>query len=338
MFRKCVLGVPQRSVFSVKGPPLGNNSLALTSIMSRAMQVLCRLGAQPCVSVHCRRPASSRGAGGPRTGPGPGPGRAHRAPRDGAEMSAGDSGAEEVEDKLQALAEEERKGQRTLKYHILRRQMSPAGAPERKLSWDAIEQIRYLKQEQPEEWTVERLAEGYSVTPDVILRVLRSKHVPTDDRKAKQDAKVKSGLDQRALPPGSGTGQNRLKPPGHLTPAALSPGRRECAVVPVADRTMMLRAEGPGSLAHVLTPAALSTTRFRAGRKDVPAPRSEDDDDDGASKSSPLKDDKEDEHSWDGQMLTDKELEEFMEMEKPHPVVQVGNEVFDGEGNFLYRI
>lgn len=37
---------------------------------------------------------------------------------------------------------EERKGQRTLKYHILRRQMTPPGAPQRKLSWDAIEQIR----------------------------------------------------------------------------------------------------------------------------------------------------------------------------------------------------
>lgn len=29
-----------------------------------------------------------------------------------------------------------------MKYHILRRQMTSPGAPKRKLSWDAIEQIR----------------------------------------------------------------------------------------------------------------------------------------------------------------------------------------------------
>ncbi|KAL6119767.1 ngrn [Pungitius sinensis] len=300
--------------------------------MARAVQVLSRLGALPSVSIYCRRPASSRGASGARTGPS----RAHRAPPDGHEMPAGDCGLEEVEDKLQALAEEEKKGRRTLKYHILRRQMTPPGAPQRKLSWDAIEQIRYLKQEQPEEWTVERLAEGYSVTPDVILRVLRSKHVPSADRKIKQDAKVMSVLAQRALPSGAGTGQNRLKLPGHLTSAALSPGSRECAVVPVADRTMMRRGDGQGSLANIPTPATLLTIRFRAGSKDAPGPRSQEDD--GASNSGLSKDVKEDEDSWEGPLLTDKELEEFMEMEKPHPVVHVGNEVFDGEGNFLYRI
>lgn len=303
--------------------------------MARAVRVLSRLAALPALSVHCRRPASSRGAGGARTGPS----RAHGAPRDADEMSAGDFGLEEVEDKLQALAEEERKGQRTLKYHILRRQMTPPGAPQRKLSWDAIEQIRYLKQEQPEEWTVERLAEGHSVTTDVILRVLRSKHVPAADRKIKQDAKVMSGLGQRALPSGGGTGQSRLRPPGHLASAALSAGGRERAVVPVADRTRMLRGEGQGSLANIPAPATLLTPRLSAGSKDAPGPRSEEDHG-RASDARPSKDVKGDEHSWDGQLLTDQELEEFMEMEKQKPcsVVQVGNEVFDAEGNFLYRI
>lgn len=37
---------------------------------------------------------------------------------------------------------EGRKRQRTVKYHILRRQMTPPGAPQRKLTWDAMEQIR----------------------------------------------------------------------------------------------------------------------------------------------------------------------------------------------------
>lgn len=36
----------------------------------------------------------------------------------------------------------ERKAQKTVKYHIMRRKMTPAGAPERRLTWEAIDQIR----------------------------------------------------------------------------------------------------------------------------------------------------------------------------------------------------
>ncbi|XP_068589894.1 neugrin [Cebidichthys violaceus] len=304
--------------------------------MARPLQVLSllsRLGAlcaTPSVSINSCRSAS-RGASRARMGPS----HVHRDRAHGDDMSVNDE-LEDVEDKLQALVDEERKGQRTLKYHILRRQMTPPGAPQRKLTWDAIEQIRYLKQEQPDEWTVERLAEGYSVTPDVILRVLRSNHIPALDRKLKQDAKVMSGLGQPALPSGAGIGQIRLKLPGHHTSAALPPGSRDRAVVPVAEQTVMLRGEGTGSLAKIPAPATLQATQFTAGSKDVAVTRSEEED--STSNTNPSKDDKEDEESWDGQLLTDKELEEFMEMEKPYPVVQVGNEFFDGEGNFLYRI
>ncbi|CAB1335887.1 unnamed protein product [Coregonus sp. 'balchen'] len=101
---------------------------------------------------------------------------------------------------------EERRRRRTVKYHIVRRQLTESGAPERRLSWDAMEQVRYLKQELPEEWTVDRLAEGFSVHRDVILRVLRSKFIPTPERKAKQDASVWARLRQQALPGGGGSG------------------------------------------------------------------------------------------------------------------------------------
>ncbi|XP_034394157.1 neugrin [Cyclopterus lumpus] len=307
--------------------------------MARPPQVLSlisRLGAlcaMPSVSINWCRCASGR-ASRARMGPAHEHRGSDRAPRHGQEMSVHELGLEDVEDKLQALAEEERKGQRNVKYHILRRQMTPLGAPQRKLTWDAMEQIRYLKQEQPDEWTVERLAEGYSVTPDVILRVLRSKHVPAPDRKTKQDAKVLSGLGQQALRSGAGTEANRRKLPGNHTSAALPPGSRECAVVPVADKPMMLR--GEGSLAKIPAPTALQATQFRAGSKVVPVTRSGEED--SASNTNPTEDDIEDEESWAGQLLTDKELEEFMEIEKPHPVVEVGNYFFDGEGNFLYRI
>ncbi|XP_074500670.1 neugrin isoform X2 [Sebastes fasciatus] len=260
----------------------------------------------------------------------------NRASRYRDEMSDDDEleDVEDVEDKLQTLVDEHRKEQKTVKYHILRRKMTPSGAPHRKLTWDAIQQIRYLKQEQPDEWTVERLAEGYSVTPEVILRVLKSKFVPAPDRKVKQDARAMAGLGQPVLPR---TEQDRLKLPGHRTPALLPPGGSEGAVVPVADKTLMLR--GEGSL--VKSPAASVTllpSQFRAGvGKDVLVTTRSKVEDSG-SNTNPAEEDKEDEESWDGRPLTDEELEEFMEMAKPHPVVQVGNDFFDAEGNFLYRI
>lgn len=195
--------------------------------------------------------------------------------------------------------------------------------------------FRYLKEEQPDEWTVERLAEGFSVTPDVILRVLRSKFVPAPERKAKQNAIVIAGLSQQVLP--AGAGQDRLKLPGNRTPAVLLPGGREGAGVPGADQALMLRGESSASLAKSPAPVAVLPTQFRAAiSKDAPVTRSTEED--SATNTNPTEEDKEDEESWDGLVLTEEELEEFMEMEKPSPVAQVGNDFFDAEGNFLYRI
>ncbi|XP_023861734.1 neugrin [Salvelinus sp. IW2-2015] len=120
-----------------------------------------------------------------------------------------DPDMDDVDDKVQAVFSEERRRQRTVKYHIVKRQLTESGAPERKLSWDAMEQIRYLKQELPEEWTIDRLAEGFSVHRDIILRVLRSKFTPKPERKAKQDASVWARLRQQALPGSGAGGQGR---------------------------------------------------------------------------------------------------------------------------------
>lgn len=241
---------------------------------------------------------------------------------------------EDVEDKLQALVDEGKRRQRTVKYHMLRRQMTQSGAPPRKLTWDAIEQIRYLKQEQPHEWTVERLAEGYSVTPDVIQRVLRSKFVPPSERKAKQDAKAMPNLSQQVLPSGAGTGQDRLKLHGNHTPAALPRGSSNSAMVPAADQTLMLRGEDSGSLAHRGAPVTALPTQLRAAfSKDAPMTRSTEED--SSTNTNPTE---EDEENWDGAVLTEEQLQEFIEMKKPTSVVQVGKDFFDAEGNFLYRI
>ncbi|TKS77505.1 Neugrin Mesenchymal stem cell protein DSC92 [Collichthys lucidus] len=210
--------------------------------------------------------------------------------------------------------------------------MTPPGAPQRKLTWDAIEQIRYLKQEQPDEWTVERLAEGFSVTPDVILRVLRSKFVPTPERKGKQDAKIMAELSQQALPSADGKGQDRLKLPGKRTSAVLPSGRQEGAVVPAADQTLMLRGEVSRA------PVTVLPTQVRRGiSRDALVTQSTEED--STTNTNPTKENNEDEETWDGQVLTEEELEEFMDMKMPRaPVMQVGKDFFDAEGNFLYRI
>lgn len=195
--------------------------------------------------------------------------------------------------------------------------------------------FRYLKQEGPDEWTVERLAEGFSVTPDVILRVLRSKFVPGHERKAKQDAKVMAELHQQVLPSRTGTEQDRLKLPGNCTPAALPPGSKGSPMVPVVDQALMLQGGGSGSLAKLPAPVNVLPTQPQAGFSKAATISTEEDKN---TTINPVEEDKEDEEDWDGWLLSEEELEEFMEMKKPSPVVQVGKDFFDADGKFLYRI
>ncbi|KAK5894530.1 hypothetical protein CesoFtcFv8_011213 [Champsocephalus esox] len=260
----------------------------------------------------------------------------NRAQRDSEEMYDKELELEDVEDKLQVLFDEQRKKQKTVKYHILRRQMTPPGAPQRKLTWDAIEQIKYLKQEQPEEWTVERLAEGYSVSPDVIRRVLRTKFLPTPEKKFKQDTRALSGLGQQVLLSGAAAGQDRLKLSGNRTTALLQPGNVESALVPVADKTVMLRGESSGLVTKNPAPFSLVPAQFRADVSyDIPVTSIEED---SIYNTNPTEEDEDGEESWDGRLFTEEELEEIMETVKACPVVQDGNDFFDAEGNFLYRI
>lgn len=209
--------------------------------------------------------------------------------------------------------------------------MTPSGAPQRHLTWDAMEQIRYLRQELPEEWTVERLAEGFSVSPDVIQRVLRSKFVPSPERRDKQNAKVMAGLGHQALPSGAGMRQDQLKLPGHRTQARLPPGNAEGALVPVANnRSQVIPGEGSPSLTKSPVPALTAQFTALVG-EDVT--RTE-----GSNMADVSDTEEEAEESWDGRVFTEEELEEWIETEKPSPAVQVGKDFFDTEGHFLYRV
>lgn len=298
-------------------------------------------------------------------------------------MSGEDPVLEDVDDKLQALVEwvlktvnnkrgvvfilthstvsrEGRKRRKTVKFHMLRRQMTQPGAPQRKLTWSAIEQIRwvalhvthhlfsnkclndsqlksspsiwrYLKEEQPEEWTVQRLAEGFSVTPDVIRRVLRSKFVPPPARKDKQDAKIYAEPGQRALGSGARTTEDRLKLTGNHTPAALLPGPKDAAVKPVARQALILQDQSGGSLAPAVLAAPNAQITGKMGR-DTSAATSKQED-----TISDIELSHKQEERWDGRVWTEEELEEFLEM-KNTKVVQAGKDFYDAEGNFLYRI
>ncbi|CAL8323248.1 unnamed protein product [Merluccius merluccius] len=235
-----------------------------------------------------------------------------------------DVAVEEVEDKLDALLSQEKKRKAAVKMSRIKRQMTPPGAPERTLSWDTIEQIRYLRRERPEEWTLERLAEGFSVPHDDILRVLKSKFSPTGPRKVKQDAKVMARLGQRtAQLPAGGVPQSTLLLPAQKTPAML---------VAVDDASVT----GPASLVTRPNLLPLSTATVEVSRP-TPATSISEEDDCGAPPVESGGDDVEEER-WDGEVLTESELEELMLTTKPSAAVSVGKDFYDPEGNFLYRI
>ncbi|XP_006867196.1 PREDICTED: neugrin [Chrysochloris asiatica] len=107
-----------------------------------------------------------------------------------------DSDWEPEERELQEVESALKRQKKAIWFQKVRRQLEASGAPPRTLTWEALEQIRYLHKEFAESWTVPRLAEGFGVSTDVIRRVLKSKFVPTLEQKLKQDQKVlkKAGL------------------------------------------------------------------------------------------------------------------------------------------------
>ncbi|CAH7341837.1 neugrin [Phodopus roborovskii] len=125
-----------------------------------------------------------------------GPGLAGREPDPDSDWEPEERALQEVESTL-------KRQKKAMRFQKLRRQMEAPGAPPRTLTWEAIEQIRYLHKEFAESWSVPRLAEGFDVSTDVIRRVLKSKFIPTLEQKLKQDQKVlkKAGLSGDTVKP-----------------------------------------------------------------------------------------------------------------------------------------
>lgn len=244
-------------------------------------------------------------------------------------MFEDDHDMDAVEAKMNSIISEERRRHKAAKFHIIKRKMNNPGAPERRLTWDAIQQIRYLKQESPEEWTLERLAEGFSVSPDVVSRVLRGKFTPSAVRKLKQDSKVLASTGPQSLRDGK-TEQYRLSKTA--TPAILPSGNTG-ALTAQSTGTLAVRETDTG-----LVPSGgnIVPSQLSAEQKVTPALQEQPD----STAEMDMRDDIELEEEWDGVILTEEELEHIAKTlkKKPSPVEQKGIEFFDSEGNFLYRI
>lgn len=212
---------------------------------------------------------------------------------------------------------------------------------------------RYLKQEFPEEWTLQRLAVGFNVSIDIIRRVLKSKFIPPEKRKMKQDAAVSRILGQIS----SGSRHERVKlmaaptdpvqPPllqgsherkllavqsSQLLPAPSSPSTpsaSDFSQLAVRIETAVQRLE-VNSLVPLGTAQAQASTVSRPSQRPTePEP------------SAPPKEDwAVQEESWDGEVLSDHELEKLADagLENKMKVIQKGSEFYDSDGNFLYRL
>lgn len=210
--------------------------------------------------------------------------------------------------------------------------MEASGAPPRTLTWEAMEQIRYLHREFAESWSVPRLAEGFDVSIDVIRRVLKSKFVPTLEQKLKQDQKVlkKIGL-ARSLPelPGPGDSSKLLSADPSVSGSFLMPGdeasskgdghstalkaielNTQSTNIPTrqTERNKGVQEEGK----NFVPVAAGHPTGTCRGARGI--------DSDG--------------------LPSDKKLEELKAGDQifSNRVMQRGREFFDSNGNFLYRI
>ncbi|XP_008562354.1 PREDICTED: neugrin [Galeopterus variegatus] len=256
-----------------------------------------------------------------------------------------DSDWEPEERELQEVESILKRQKRAIQFQKIRRRMEPPGAPPRTLTWEAMEQIRYLHKEFAESWSVPKLAEGFDVSTDVIRRVLKSKYVPTLEQKLKQDQKVlkKAGL-AHSLRHLQGSG-DAFKPlsAGHSVSGSL--------LMPVDEASSKGQSYSTALKVIKSNTHSTNTTRKQKGRnKGVK----------GLEKESSMPvaaalrhqrevtkyptSDCEGTRRTDSDGLPSEEKLEGLKLEEPgdqnfsSKVVQRGREFFDSNGNFLYRI
>ncbi|KAG6938682.1 neugrin, neurite outgrowth associated, partial [Chelydra serpentina] len=253
------------------------------------------------------------------------------------QLARGPDPADPALQEVERVLQQQRKAVRLRR---LRRELEPAGPPERSLSWQAMEQIRYLRQAFPEEWPVARLAQGFCVSTDVIQRVLRSKFSPSLERRMKQDAKVLGK---------QGSREQQAGPDWRAKLGAIAAGEAAQQLLPAGPKDMpqsgaLIAPGGQSSSSKPQRKGQLWRAGERQNRKNSQLePLQEDGAKPVAGMEATLMRDSSpggDTEEWDGEVLSEEELVELAaDGCDPSPkVVQRGQEYFDSHGNFLYRI
>ncbi|XP_005989824.1 neugrin [Latimeria chalumnae] len=256
---------------------------------------------------------------------------------------------EQLYPEIQELISAKKRIRKVILYKRMRAEFEPPGPPERTLTWNAINQIRYLSQEFPDEWPVPRLAEGFSVSPDVIQRVLRSKFMPSPRRQLKQDDKVQQKAGGVATTVGTSTGNETLQklPAGERGVARLPSRETE---LPSVRTDLLKQREGftLGPERSAFTPKAVGASavslivqnrpdshKAETGKNSAQVQKGR-----GASEELSVTSEVEEEEEWEGDFLSEEELKRLMEsgVENRMKVVQKGADFYDADGNFLYRI
>lgn len=76
------------------------------------------------------------------------------------------------------LFSEEEKLKKKIMHKIIERKYYKKPQEIGLLTWDAKEQIRFLHNEFPDEWTVDRLAESFPTSREGIIKILKSRFQP----------------------------------------------------------------------------------------------------------------------------------------------------------------
>ncbi|XP_045417650.1 neugrin [Lemur catta] len=256
-----------------------------------------------------------------------------------------DSDWEPEERELQEVESTLKRQKKAMRFQKIRRQMEAPGAPPRTLTWEAMEQIRYLHKEFAESWSVPRLAEGFDVSTDVIRRVLKSKFVPTLEQKLKQDQKVlkKAGL-AHSLQQIQGSGD---------TLKLFSAGRSESGSLLMPGNEASSRGQSHSMALKVIESNAHGTNtprRWKGRNKGIQSLEKESFVPVTATAGHRRElqkcstSDCESARGTDSDGLpSDEKLEELKagvpgDQNFSNKVVQRGREFFDSNGNFLYRI
>ncbi|XP_067871683.1 neugrin [Heterodontus francisci] len=271
-----------------------------------------------------------------------------RGPAWGRNSSGGARGAGPVVEELEEIIRAEKRKLRAIKFRRIRAELGLSGALPRSLTSEAMQQIRFLRERFPEEWNVSQLAEGFSVSEDVIRRVLRSKFTPSLQRRMKQDANARAAtltLSPRAkqLTVDSPSIKALVKSEP-ITDEAVTLSRCQGAVTfpvrsdlkgrvhkPTVKETGRMDLVQQRVCKQLRIQSSPDMMKTKSGRK--VASHEERDECDETCNSS------------DGEQLlavqgTDEELQKLTASgsENQMKVVQKGYEFYDQEGNFLYRI